>query len=74
MAKEQPKEMEKWGRDAARERYGKPSSKMTGSTEYCKPCDPIDQHGPDYSNDVSASSWLRSNGEKKPSFDKSHGR
>ena len=33
---------------------------------------PEDRHGPGYDNDVSANSWLRSDGTKKPSFDKNN--
>jgi hypothetical protein len=33
--------------------------------------DPADRHASNYSNDVPANSWVRSDGTKKPSFDKS---
>jgi hypothetical protein len=35
-----------------------------------KPQDIEDEHGPGYDNDVPADSWLRSDGEKKPFYDK----
>lgn len=47
--------------------------KIEDSGDLQKPQDPIDQHGPKYDNDVPADSWLRSEGEKKPAFDKHRG-
>ena len=33
---------------------------------------PEDKHGPGYDNDVPLGGWLRTDGTKKPSFDKSN--
>lgn len=59
---------EKWGRQTARERYGKVKSDF-GKTESNQPQFEIDSHGPGYDNDVANKSWLRSNAEAKPGFD-----
>ncbi len=60
--------LEKWGRATARERYGKLKDDM-GKVESNQPEFEADSHGPKYDNDVANKSWLRSDGEKKPSFD-----
>jgi len=38
--------------------------------ETTEPQCPEDKHGPKYDNDVSVDSWLRSDGTKRPDFDK----
>lgn len=73
MPKEQPHEMQKWGRDTARERYGKlhepPLSQKSEEAPQC----PEDKRGPDYDNNT-PDNWVRGMGkgqaEGKPGFDK----
>lgn len=43
---------------------------MNPKVEVQEPQCPEDKHGPGYDNDVPANSWLRSDGTKKPGFDK----
>jgi hypothetical protein len=40
-------------------------------SENQKPQAPEDHHSPGYDNDVPITNWVRSDGTKKPSFDKS---
>jgi hypothetical protein len=68
-------EQEKWGRDTARKRYGSLDYQFNAPPQprdQSQPQDPVDRHGPNYSNDV-PNSWLRGGGkggEGKPGFDK----
>lgn len=59
------------GRKTAHKRYSmeSPGSIMSQKSEEA-PQDECNKRGPDYDNSVPADSWLRSNGEKKPSFDR----
>jgi hypothetical protein len=57
-------ETEKWGRSAAERRYGKPQYLDGAPSPRSKaaPQFPEDKRGPNYSNEVPVSSWLRGGG------------
>ena len=67
-------ELEKWGRNTARERYGSlkyENSPPPAAKNLSAPQDPVDRQGP--SNDVPINSWLRGGGkggESYPCYDK----
>ena len=59
---------EKWGKAAARERYGQPKSGgVTPAKSEQAPQCPEDKHGAGYDND--ASGWVRGVGKPYPHFD-----
>lgn len=65
--------MEEWGKATAKERYGgkKNSGLVPKDLGDQAPQDPVDQHGPQYDNDVPLSGWLRGpDATKKPGFAK----
>lgn len=65
------KNVEKWGRDTARERYGAPNPGSMKAPDQSEPQCPEDKQGPKYDNQTSG--WVRGAGENatnKPGFDK----
>jgi hypothetical protein len=58
-------ETEKWGRDTAYQRYGKPEHfhGAPNPPDKSRPQDPVDKHDKNYDNDVPVSSWLRGGNE-----------
>jgi hypothetical protein len=58
-------ETEKWGRDTAYARYGKPEyfHGAPSPKDQSRPQDPMDKQGPGYRNEVPVSSWLRGGNE-----------
>lgn len=66
-----PQDTSKWGKAAAKSRYGTTPTFSPPSEKQQKPQFPEDQHGSGYSND--ASGWVRGAGgtaENKPGFDR----
>lgn len=66
--------VEKWGRAAAKERYGVARGSITPAPSQQAPQSPEDKHGPDYDNN--AGGWVRGMGKQSPHphFDKSGGK
>lgn len=62
----------KWGKDTARERYGKPHEPTLSQKSDEAPQCPEDKRAADYDNNT-PDNWLRGmpSAEGKPSFDKS---
>lgn len=58
------KNMEKWGKDTAKERYSQSGDALEGGKTHQAPQDPIDKHGAKYDND--ATGWVRGMGKKSP--------
>jgi hypothetical protein len=66
-------EVEKWGRNTARERYGKLDTPSMKAADGTKPQTPDAKQGAGYRNEVPTSSWLRGGGESaegKPYYNK----
>lgn len=62
---------EKWGKAAAKERYGAAKGSLNDNPKANNlqaPQDVQDQHSPAYDN--CASGWVRGNGKPHPNFDK----
>jgi hypothetical protein len=68
-----PKDLDAWGRDTAKSRYGTAAGGTKPKAGQSLPQFPEDKHGPKYDNNT-PSNWLRGMGSKgaegKPGFDK----
>jgi hypothetical protein len=58
---------EKWGRAAAKSRYGSVHGGSKAEDQH-QPQDAVDKHGANYDNDVTG--WAHNGGDSHPNFDK----